>query len=265
MNLSCCHFSGTFLRKTGFILLLLSMLLHGPAEGAQGKDAPRRPSDSVLRSRIAVLEEALFFRSEGLRMEAEKNIPGAMEAFAKSQALYPDKGLEDRMSSWRPDLQPLRDRIAYLEGLLAAQKPGGQATVSVSPGMPVIPGDMPEGTDNADWKTYPDLPAEKKAIEESLSRFRNALKAGDVGSASGCVDESCRETYAALFERKPEAMPSFAALLEKADMSFLSAPENADPGTTSTLRTSEYAVDVGGFTFYVRWVKRDGKWVLFDF
>ena len=60
-------------------------------------------------------------------------------------------------------------------------------------------------------------------------------------------------------------MPSFADLLEKADMSFMSAHENADPGTSSTLRTSEYAVDVGGFIFYVRWVKRDGKWVLYDF
>ena len=212
-----------------------------------------------------MLEEALFFRNEGFRMEGEKNIPGAMEAFAKSHARYPDKKLEDRMRSWRPDLQPLKDRIAYLEGLLAAQKSGEQTTASVPPEMPAIPGDTPGGRDNADWKTYPDLPAEKKAIGESLSRFQNALKAGDIGAASGCVDESCRETYAALFGRKPEAMPSFAALLEKADMSFLSAPEKADPGTTSTQRTSEYAVDVGGFTFYVRWIKRDGKWVLFDF
>ena len=265
MKLLYCHFSGMFLRKAGFILVLIPLLLYSHGAGAQEKDASPRPSDSVLRNRIAVLEQALFFRSEGLRMEGERNIPGAMEAFAKSHALYPDKGLEDRMRFWRPDLQPLRDRIACLEGLLAAQKPGGLPTASVPSGVPVTPEDSPGGRDNADWKTYPDLPAEKKSIEESLSGFKNALMAGDIGGASGFVDESCRETYAALFEQKPEAMPSFAALLEKADMSFMSAPENADPGTTSTLRTSEYAVDVGGFTFYVRWVKRDGKWVLFDF
>ncbi|NLB82844.1 MAG: hypothetical protein GX791_01225 [Synergistaceae bacterium] len=198
-------------------------------------------------------------------MEEARDIPGAMEAFAKSHALYPDKEIENRMRFWRPDLQPLKDRIAALEGLLAAQQPGEQTIASVLSGMPVIPEDVPVGRDTADWKTYSDLPAEKKAIEESLSGFRDALKAGDIGGASGFVDESCRETYAALFEQKPEAMPSFADLLEKADMSFMSAPENADPDTSSTLRTSEYAVDVGGFTFYVRWMKRDGKWVLYDF
>ena len=265
MKLLCFHFFAAFLRKAGCILLLILLLLYGHGAGAQGKDSSLRPSDSVLRSRIAVLEEALFIRSEGLRMEGEGNIPGAMEAFGKSHGLYPDKEIENRMRSWRPDLQPLRDRIAFLEGLLAAQKPGEVTTASVLSGMPAIPEDSPGGRDNADWKTYPDLLAEKKAIEESLSGFKNALKAGDIGGASGFVDESCREVYATLFEQKPEAMPSFADLLEKADMSFMSAPENADPDTSSTLRTSEYAVDVGGFTFYVRWVKRDGKWVLFDF
>lgn len=260
-----CSFSATFLKKALFTLLLIPLLLYCHGACAQGKNVSDRPSELFLQSRIAVLEEALFFRSEGLRREGEGDIPGAMEAFAKSHALYPDKELMNKMRSWRPDLQPLRDRIACLEGLLAAQKPGEVTTASVLSGMPAIPEDSPEGMDNADWKTYPDLLAEKKAIEESLSGFKNALKAGDVGGASGFVDESCRETYSALFEGKPEAMPSFAALLEKADMSFMSSPENADPGTTSTLRTSEYAVDVGGFTFYVRWVKRDGKWVLFDF
>ncbi len=265
MKLLRCYFSVTFFRNAGCILLLIPLLLFGHGAAAQEKDASFRPSDSALRNRIAVLEEALFFRNEGLRMEEARDIPGAMEAFAKSHALYPDKGLENRMRFWRPDLQPLRDRIASLEGLLAAQKPDEQTTASILSGMPVIPEDVPGGRDSADWKTYPDLPVEKQAIEESLSGFRNALTAGDIAGASGFVDESCREVYAALFEQKPEAMPSFATLLEKADMSFMSAPENADPDTSSTLRTSEYAVDVGGFIFYVRWVKRDGKWVLFDF
>ena len=82
--------------------------------------------------------------------------------------------------------------------------------------MPVIPEETPPGREKADWKTYPDLPAEKKAIEESLQGFKSALKAGEIDGASGFVDESCRETYSALFEQRPEAMPSFAALLEKA-------------------------------------------------
>ncbi len=265
MNRLFCFFSGKSLRKTGFLLLMLTLLTFCRGAVAQGKDASLRPSDSALLSRIAVLEEALFFRREGLRKEEERDIPGAMEAFAKSLALCPDTELERRMRSWRPDLQPLRDRIAFLESLLAAQKPGEEKISSLPPGLPALPEDSPGGRDTADWRTYPDLPAEKKAIEESLRGFRNALTAGDIAGASGFVDESCREVYAALFEQKPEAMPSFADLLEKANMSFMSAPENADPGTSSTLRTSEYAVDVGGFIFYVRWMKRDGKWVLFDF
>lgn len=264
MNRLFCYFSGKSLRKTGFLLLLLTLFTFGRGAVAEGKDASLRPSDSALRSRIAVLEEALFFRREGLRLKKEGYIPGAMEAFAKSLALYPDRELEGRMHSWRPDLQPLRDRIAFLSGLLAAQKPGEGKTAPLPPGLPALPEDSPGGRDTADWRTYPDLPAEKQAIEESLRGFRDALTAGDIAGASGFVDESCREVYAALFEQKPEAMPSFADLLEKADMSFMSAPENADPDTSSTLRTSEYAVDVGGFIFYVRWVKRDGRWVLFD-
>ncbi len=165
-----------------------------------------------------------------------------MEACWKS-VLYPDSRLEKKVFSFRPDLQPLKDRIAYLESLRAARQ-AGPATASGPAAACRRPGDS-AGRDNPDWRTYPDLPAEKKAIGEVFSSFRSALKAGDTKRAAACVDESRRETYAALFENRPEAMPSFAALLDAAEMSFLSAPESADPGTTSTLRTSEYAVDVG--------------------
>lgn len=229
-----------------------------------GAESSPSPSNEELRHRISVLEQALLLRNEGHRMEGEGNVPGAMEAYRKSFVLYPDPRLEEKILSFRPDLQPLKDRIAFLESLRAAKKTG-TATASAPPAAPHEGGGVSAGQDNPDWRTYPDLPAEKKAIGEVFSSFRSALKAGDIGKAAVCVDESRRETYAALFEKKPEAMPSFAALLEGAEMSFLSAPENADPGTTSTLRTSEYAVDVGGFTFYVRWVKVDGKWLLFDF
>lgn len=234
------------------LMACFSAVMPGEAEGA----GP--PSNEWLHKRIAVLEQALLLRDEALRMEAEGNVPGAMEACWKSFVLYPDPRLEKKVFSFRPDLQPLKDRIASLESLRAARQAGPAA-------VPPAPGGDSAGRDNPDWRTYPDLPAEKKAIGEVFSSFRSALKAGDTEKAAACVDESRRETYAALFENKPEAMPSFAALLDGAEMSFLSAPESADPGTTSTLRTSEYAVDVGGFTFYVRWIKVDGRWVLFDF
>jgi len=262
MKRLCGIVSGTFFARVCCLFFVSLFLL--PPCGA-GAETPLSLSDSRLRDRIEVLETAFLHRNEGARMEAEGNIPGAIEAYGKSASLYPDPALDLKIRSFRPDLQALRDRIAFLEGLLAAQKPGGSATASAPPRMLAISGEVPSGEDNADWKTYSDLPAEKKAIEESFDRFRSALKAGDIRSASECVDEDRREVYASLFGRKPEAMPSFAGLLEQAEMSFLSAPERADPAASSTQRTSEYAVDVDGFTFYVRWIKRDGKWVLFDF
>lgn len=241
-----------FLGPAGLLVCLLAV-----KPGGAEPSGP--PSNEWIHNRIAVLEQALFLRNEGLRMEEEGNVPGAMEAYWKSFVLYPDSRLEGKALSFRPDLQPLKDRIAYLESLLAAKKTGAETAASAP-----APGEA-AGGDNADWRTYPDLAAEKKAIEETFGRFRNALKEGNAEGAAGCVDESRREVYAALFGQKPEAMPSFAELLDGAEMSFLSSPENADPGTTSTQRTSEYAVDVGGFTFYVRWIKVDGQWVLFDF
>lgn len=262
MKRSCGIVSGKFFARACCFFLVPLFLLSPWGAGAA---TPLSLSGSRLRDRIEVLEAALLHRNEGARMEAEGNIPGAIEAYSKSTGLYPDPALEQKIRSFRPDLQALRDRIASLEGLLAAQKPGGQLTASVPPRMPAISGEVRPGEENADWKTYPDLPAEKKAIEESLGGFCSALEAGDIRSASEYVDEDRREVYASLFGRKPEAMPSFAALLEQAEMSFLSAPENSDPAASSTQRTSEYAVSVDGFTFYVRWIKRDGKWVLFDF
>lgn len=261
MKRSCGIVSGKFFARACCLFLVPLFLLSPWGAGAA---TPLSLSGSRLRDRIEVLEAALLHRNEGARMEAEGNIPGAIEAYSKSTALYPDPALERKIRSFRPDLRPLVERIAHLEGLLASQKTGGESA-SLPMEMPAVTIDTAEGTDNADWRTYPDLAAEKKAIEESFNSFRNALKEGDTEKAGGWVDEDCREVYTALFEQKPEAMPSFAALLEQAEMSFLSAPENADPAASSTQRTSEYAVSVDGFTFYVRWIKRDGKWVLFDF
>ena len=261
MKRTCGIVSGKFFARVCCLFFIPLLLL--PAWSAEAA-TPLSLSDSRLRDRIEVLETALMFRNEGARMEAEGNIPGAMEAYWKSVSLYADPALEQKIRSFRPDLRPLMERIAHLEGILASRKTGGE-TASLSPEMPAVTPETAEGTDNANWRSNPDLPSEKKAIEESLGGFCSALEAGDIRSASEYVDEDRREVYASLFGRKPEAMPSFAALLEQAEMSFLSAPENSDPAASSTQRTSEYAVNVDGFTFYVRWIKRDGKWVLFDF
>ncbi|NLA90061.1 MAG: hypothetical protein GX843_00230, partial [Synergistaceae bacterium] len=91
------------------------------------------------------------------------------------------------------------------------------------------------------------------------------LRAGDIEKAASLLDEGRIDLYSALFVHRPEAMASFADLLDGAEMTFLSDPEESDPSASSTCRTIEYAVDMEGFTFYVRWIKMGEKWVLFDF
>ncbi len=253
-------------------LLLLSFFLFLP-ESPGGTFAEESPLVKPLQERIALLEEALQYRMEGERKEGEGDLAGALEAYGRSYALYEDallrakirsleeavKNLAGDVSSGRtpPDLEPLRKRIAYLERLLGIT------------GTPEDFADFPEEDlfedEDADWRNYPDLPEEKAAIEESFEKFRSALKESDISRAVDCMDEGRREEYAALFAHNPKAMPSFAEVLEKAEMSFLAAPDRADPVTTTSLRTSEYAVELDGFTFYIRWIKVDGKWVLFDF
>ena len=265
-------------------LLLLAAFLSFPrneacARTGEGREA-RSPSNEALAERIALLEKALAFRGEGERMELGGDFLGALLSFKRSHALYPDSSLERKIgtltagepSAPRPDLQPLRDRIALLEELLAGLAPlenlfGPEAPppVTSGPGVAAPPEDGFLGSEDADWKNYPDLAEEKTAIEESFEEFRSALKEGDIPRAVSRIDEDRQEEYAALFAHRPEAMASFAELLEKSEMRFLSAPERADPATSSALRTSEYAVELDGFTFYVRWIKVDGQWVLFDF
>lgn len=250
-------------RAKAFLVFLL--ILFAGAATAQGTLAP---SNQTLRRRIGTLEQALSFKKEGLGLAEKGDVPGAMEALAKSLRLYPDQVLEEKMASFRPDLRELKEKIDLLESLLAVERliTGGDLVSPVpDEGIPPPELDFPEKTDNPDWRSYSDFPVEKAAVEKALGGFRAAMKAGDVQKAVMTVDESRRETYGALFAHKPEAMASFADLLEKGRVSFFSAPEDGDPRTTSTLRTMEYALDVDGFTFYLRWIKAGGQWLLFDF
>jgi len=258
----------------------IPVLWSGCAEGA---GTARPPLLEALRERISVLEEALAYRSAGKRMEDGGNVAGALLAYRKSRDLYPDPLLDEKIRALsalaeslhpRPDLQPLRERIALLEELLAGldtleglfgPQEGGKTISPAGPGVAVLPEDELFGNEDADWRNYPDLPDVKKAIEQTFQDFRRALEEGNIEDAANCIAEGRREEYSALFAHRPDAMPSFAGILERAEMSFLSAPERADPATTSTLRTSEYSVVLDGFTFYLRWVNVDGQWVLFDF
>lgn len=254
-------------RQGVFIVFLLTLL--AGAAAAQGELSP--PSNKTLQRRIGTLEQALFFKKEGIRLAQKGDVPGAMGAWAKSVRLYPDQALEGEMAAFRPDLRELKDKIELLESLVVVDSliSGDDLGESASPQQEgdVAPAELETSgaTDNPDWRSYPDFDVEKVAVEKAFGEFRASMKAGDVQKAVMAVDESRRETYGTLFAHKPEAMASFADLLDKAQVSFFSAPEDGDPETTSALRTMEYALDVGGFTFCLRWIKTGGQWLLFDF
>jgi len=114
-----------------------------------------------------------------------------------------------------------------------------------------------------DWKEYPDLEAERRRIGDSLRAFQRALRAGAVDEAVSWIATERQATYAALFRNKPAAMASFADLLERSQLTFLAPP--AEPSVATTVRTAEYTVTIDGFDFYLRWCRRDDRWVLFDF
>ena len=183
------------------------------------------PSDKWLLARVRILEQTLFLRQ-------------------------------------RPDDGPLLERIALLEGLEETEKPA--RIKAIVPGL--AQSSVPvQAEDGGDWRSYPDFERERRAVEETFASFKGALRAGDIEKAASLVDEGRKDIYSALFAHRPEAMASFADLLDGAEMTFLSDPEEADSSASSTCLTIEYAVDMDGFTFYVRWIKMGEKWVLFDF
>jgi len=119
------------------------------------------------------------------------------------------------------------------------------------------------GTDDYDWRNTPDLRAEKQAIGQRQNDFRQAMDRKDITGATALIAKDRRDVYAALFAANPDAMPSFGALFESAEITFLSPP--AEPEKDATLRTAEYALELDGFTFYARWMKDGDTWFLADF
>jgi len=119
------------------------------------------------------------------------------------------------------------------------------------------------GLDDADWQSYPDLEVERRKIDEKLRGFQNALRAGDVAQAVSFIAEERQGAYGALFENRPEAMASFADVLEASELSFFGTPE--EPSLDLRFRTAEYTVTIDDFDFYVRWAKVEDRWVLLDF
>jgi hypothetical protein len=119
------------------------------------------------------------------------------------------------------------------------------------------------GLDDDDWQNYPDLKVEQKKIERSMEAFQSALREGDIDEAASWIAEDRRDAYAALFANRPEAMASFAELLESSEMTYFGPPE--EPATDFRQRIAEYTVTIDDFDFYLRWAKVDDAWILLDF
>ncbi len=119
------------------------------------------------------------------------------------------------------------------------------------------------GLDDDDWQHYPDLEVEQRKIDASRDAFQSALRKGDIDGATSWIAADRRDAYAALFANRPEAMASFADLLDSSEMSYFGPPEQ--PTANARLRTAEYTVTIDDFDFYLRWAKVDGTWVLLDF
>ncbi len=119
------------------------------------------------------------------------------------------------------------------------------------------------GLDDGEWQSFPDLEVERRKIDEKLRGFQSALRSGDVDEAVSFIAEDRQGAYGALFENRPEAMMSFAEVLEQGELSFFGTPE--DPSLDLRFRTAEYTVTIDDFEFYVRWAKVEDRWVLLDF
>lgn len=140
--------------------------------------------------------------------------------------------------------------------------PAEPGLASMPVGSPVQDADL-LGLDDYDWRDDPGLEAEKQAIGQQIAGFQQAMDNRDIPAATAVIAEDRRDIYAALFAGNAEAMPEFGALFHRAQISFLSPP--ADPATDVTVRTAEYALELDGFTFYVRWMKDGDTWFLADF
>jgi hypothetical protein len=193
---------------------------------------------------------------ESLAHKAKSADPGALAGHA--DALEALAGYMKEFAARQADAQAAPSPDGTDHG-------GGPQTASTAPlpvAAPVQDSDL-LGIDEYDWRKTPDLQAEKQAIGQRQNDFRQAMDRKDIPGATALIAEDRRDVYATLFASNPDAMPSFGALFESARITFLSPP--AEPEQAVTLRTAEYALDLDGFTFYVRWMKDGDTWFLADF
>jgi hypothetical protein len=110
------------------------------------------------------------------------------------------------------------------------------------------------------WKKQPDLKKEETAINETITNLCTAFTAKDTQKVLSYIAPDDREKFKTIFSKSPDIMPQIAKDMEKATLSFLSL--DAD----NTLdRVAEYTMKIDGNTFYIVFIKIEGKWLIKNF
>jgi hypothetical protein len=110
------------------------------------------------------------------------------------------------------------------------------------------------------WKKQPDLNKEDQAIQTVMTDFEKALAAKDLKQVAAFFSPDVKDKYSAALAKSPDLMPQMAKELEKAKLSFLSLDTDFELS-----RMAEYALTKDGNTFYITFIKIDGKWLLESF
>jgi hypothetical protein len=122
---------------------------------------------------------------------------------------------------------------------------------------------LQSGTETGDpdwWKKQPDLKKEEAAINETIKGTRDAFTAKDANKALTFIAPDDRDKFKEVFAKSPEILPKIAKDMENTSLSFLSLDSNYTPG-----RIAEYTMKVDGYSFYIEFIKIDGKWYIKNF
>lgn len=114
---------------------------------------------------------------------------------------------------------------------------------------------------NADpdwWKKQPELKQEDQAVHSVMTGFEKALTAKDMKQSLTYFSPDAQVKYSQVLAKSPDLLPQMAKDMQNATLSFLSLD-------TTMGRIAEYSLIVDGKTYYIVFIKIDGKWVLKSF
>jgi hypothetical protein len=137
----------------------------------------------------------------------------------------------------------------------------GTPTTSTVSGTPTTSTTAQESLEKGDpdwWKKQPDLKQEDQAVHAVMTNFAKTLTASNVQQALTYFSPDAQTRYSKVLAQSPDLLPQMAKGMENATLSFLSLDTNLG-------RIAEYALVVDGKTFYIVFIKIEGKWLLKSF